>query len=609
MLRRGRDRAQVAGVVLAAGRGERRALELRPQVAWRQPDVPRVRGDAVGRAGERREPQRVQRGAGGEVHVDVLPGREAPRHRRKRAQRAHPLLAAPLAAPRNVARAAHRMARDQPCEIAQRAPIAVGRRQPARWLIVPALERLDAHVVAARAQRQQLVDDERLGQHREAIQERDDAQRRHRRNLTGACGSVVAMGVAAGVAPAIESRAPGAQRDAVRVDQAGEQRLARVESVRALAALGVVVGHVWGAHHAFGAGARDSLLARTIFGGGYGVYVFFALSGYLLYRPLAAATFGGGKVDLRRYAINRVLRILPLYYVVVVVLLVVQEGGGTPGQWLRFLTLTENLFRSTALTVDAPIWSLIVELQFYALLPFVAIGLAWVARGSRRNAAVLVLAFGARAVACCAGSCSITATPPTRASSTRCSRQRSSSSRACCSALAHDVRLPRALRSADLWLLASIPVWLWIFDDYTRTPMGGGRVLPRRRAPSRCRSTPGPLTRALDWRPLALLGVASYSLYLWHLPIVEALTPHALGAVRCRSRSPSRLRAIGSSRRRSCGCAGAGAVPRRARRTRRSCGPVENRCACSRQRPAWQDRRAVRSRRAAPRPARRARRP
>ena len=98
----------------------------------------------------------------------------------------------------------------------------------------------------------------------------------------------------------------------------------------------MLVGHVWGAHHAFGQGARDSLVARTIFGGGYGVYVFFALSGYLLYRPLAAAAFGGGKVDLRRYAINRVLRILPLYYVVVVVLLVVQEGGGTPGQWLRF---------------------------------------------------------------------------------------------------------------------------------------------------------------------------------------------------------------------------------------------------------------------------------
>src|SRR5919198_1129428 len=140
------------------------------------------------------------------------------------------------------------------------------------------------------------------------------------------------MGVAAGVAPPATPR----------VDQAGEQRVARVESLRAL----------------------------------------------------AAATFGGGRVDLRRYAINRLLRTLPLYYAVVVVLLVVQEGGGTLGQWWRFATLTENLFRSTALTVDGPIWSLIVELHFYALLPFVAVVLARVARGSRRSAALLLLAAG-----------------------------------------------------------------------------------------------------------------------------------------------------------------------------------------------------------------------
>jgi peptidoglycan/LPS O-acetylase OafA/YrhL len=325
------------------------------------------------------------------------------------------------------------------------------------------------------------------------------------------------MGVAVGAGRA--GTAPGA-----RVDQAGEQRLARIESLRALAALGVLIGHAWGAHYVFGHGALRNLPARTIFGGGYGVYVFFALSGYLLYRPLAAATFGGERVDLRRYAINRLLRTLPLYYAVVVVLLVVQEGGGTLGQWWRFLTLTENLFRSTALTVDGPIWSLIVELQFYALLPFVAFGLARVARGNRRNAALILLAGGLAGVAL---------------RHLLINHRHTSDPRVIYSllttafffvpgmllALVREVRLPRILRHSDVWLLASLPVWLFIFEDYSRTSWAavasflvvGGAALPLRQ---------GVLVRALDWRPLALIGVASYSLYLWHLPILESLTRH-----------------------------------------------------------------------------------
>jgi peptidoglycan/LPS O-acetylase OafA/YrhL len=324
------------------------------------------------------------------------------------------------------------------------------------------------------------------------------------------------MGVAVGVRPDAGAR----------VDQAGEQRLARLESLRALAALGVLVGHVWGAHHAFGTGATDSLAARTIFGGGFGVFVFFALSGYLLFRPLATAAFGGERVDLRRYAVNRLLRTLPLYYVVVIVLLVVQEGGGSFGQWWRFLTLTENLFSATALTVDGPIWSLLVELQFYALLPLIAIGLAWLAGGSRRNAAVVLLLAGLAGAAL-----RIYLLNHRHVGDPRIVYSLLTTAfffvPGMLLALVRDVRLRGPLGSGDLWLLASIPVWLFIFDDYSRTAWAavasflvvGGAALPLRH---------GPIVRALDWRPLALVGVASYSLYLWHLPIVNALAPNAL---------------------------------------------------------------------------------
>ncbi|MHB1854715.1 MAG: hypothetical protein ACYCS2_06645, partial [Acidimicrobiales bacterium] len=66
------------------------------------------------------------------------------------------------------------------------------------------------------------------------------------------------------------------------VNQAGELRSARVESLRAIAALAVLEGHVYGVSVGFGATAYRSWLHRALLGGGFGVYLFFSLSGYLL---------------------------------------------------------------------------------------------------------------------------------------------------------------------------------------------------------------------------------------------------------------------------------------------------------------------------------------
>jgi len=77
------------------------------------------------------------------------------------------------------------------------------------------------------------------------------------------------------------------------VRQAGERRAARIESLRALAALGVLVGHAWGWSHGFnGAAIYGSYHGRVLLSGGFGVFLFFALSGYLLYLPFARGVFG-----------------------------------------------------------------------------------------------------------------------------------------------------------------------------------------------------------------------------------------------------------------------------------------------------------------------------
>src|SRR3954452_3443850 len=184
---------------------------------------------------------------------------------------------------------------------------------------------------------------------------------------------------------------------APQVDQAGERRSARIESLRALAALGVLVGHAYGWSHGW-QNVYATFHGRVLMSGGFGVFLFFALSGYLLFLPFARAAFGPtARIDLRRYAINRAVRILPLYYVVIGTYLVVHDEG-VGGQWWRFLLFLEGFGAHTVAKVDPPAWSLVVEVQFYVLLPLFAWLVARVARRSLPRAALFVVGIGIAAM-------------------------------------------------------------------------------------------------------------------------------------------------------------------------------------------------------------------
>jgi peptidoglycan/LPS O-acetylase OafA/YrhL len=317
------------------------------------------------------------------------------------------------------------------------------------------------------------------------------------------------------------------------VIQAGEVRSARLESLRALAALAVLEGHVFGSHVQYGPAAYDSWWHRALFGGGFGVYLFFALSGYLLFLPFARRSFASGRaVQLRVYARNRAVRILPLYYLVAVTYLAVfHEGLGT---WARFLTFTENFYPSTVAQVDGPMWSLVVEILFYALLPLLALGLARLARGSLAWAAAALGVLG------CAGAAyrwvafldashpgrlvqyNLPATfyffvPGMLLALVKVAAERDRWSP------------PRGpLGWSGAWVAASAGCWAIVFWHYDWDLLAGlasflligACVLPLRSSAA---------VATLEWAPLAVLGTASYSLYLWHLPIVDALAEEPLG--------------------------------------------------------------------------------
>src|SRR4051794_25264744 len=94
------------------------------------------------------------------------------------------------------------------------------------------------------------------------------------------------------------------------------QRLDALDGLRGLAALGVLVLHVWmfsyGDLHRPPKGFLDLVFGELRLG----VQLFFVLSGFLIFRPFVAAALDGARraPRLSRYAIRRAARILPGYW-------------------------------------------------------------------------------------------------------------------------------------------------------------------------------------------------------------------------------------------------------------------------------------------------------
>jgi len=167
-----------------------------------------------------------------------------------------------------------------------------------------------------------------------------------------------------------------------------------------VAALGVLVGHAFFTALAYR--STSSGWARQIVSGGVlAVFLFFTLSGYLLFWPWVRRQFDvGPPISLGRYARNRALRVLPLYFVTVAVLLWLAPLGAHRSDWWRFALLLENFSPRTAERLDSVMWSLVVEMQFYLVLPFLAAAIMRIGRGSigRALALVGVLAVGSFAL-------------------------------------------------------------------------------------------------------------------------------------------------------------------------------------------------------------------
>ena len=160
----------------------------------------------------------------------------------------------------------------------------------------------------------------------------------------------------------------------------GVDRVASLTGVRALAAILVVATHAAYTTGRYTRGYSGLVFSRMEIG----VPIFFVLSGFLLFGPWVRAVVSGSTApSLWRYARNRVLRIMPAYVVTVLAAFLIyhfRDAGPNPGHsWnglLRNPTLTQiytDAYMFSHLHQGlTQMWSLAVEVAFYAALPLLA---------------------------------------------------------------------------------------------------------------------------------------------------------------------------------------------------------------------------------------------
>jgi peptidoglycan/LPS O-acetylase OafA/YrhL len=352
-------------------------------------------------------------------------------------------------------------------------------------------------------------------------------------------------------------------------------RLAGIEGLRALAVTSILVYHCW-RYSAPGGEAVDlGPLSRFVLPHlPVGVTLFFTLSGFLLYRPIAASVLRETRQpSVRRYFRNRALRILPAYWVILLVTCVLLpaalvraspetlELGRLIDQPLVLLSnaaLVQNYVPGALETGIGPAWTLAVEAVFYLVLPL----LGWLAAACARRAstpsgrgwavlvpvgviflvglankaifswldgspgywpAMLARSFGYQADLFAYGMALATLRISLEDGRFRLPVWWRKAAGA---ALALSVVLTVLLSDRGL-----LPAW-GVVNPYQRlTALSCALllalvVLPDHQEPA----TPPPLIRLLETRLLVVVGLASYSLFLWQEPIVRLLQHHHLTA-------------------------------------------------------------------------------
>jgi len=296
-------------------------------------------------------------------------------------------------------------------------------------------------------------------------------------------------------------------------------RIPTLDGLRAISIALVLLGHL--------SGTRNYPRSLDSLGqfGNFGVRIFFVISGFLITDLLLRERTKTGSISLRQFYLRRVFRIFPAAYVfmgVIAVLSLRSLIGLNPHDLLFATTYTSN-FNPHRSWYVGHLWSLSVEEQFYLLWPAV-LALLGVAAGARVAAAVILVSPLVRVFVWYfapgwrggIGEIFPTIADPLAAG--------------CILAIGRDWLwgrrwYRRILESPYFWLVPLAALLGDLARDHPRVSfviaqpiMNLGIAMS---IDYSMRHATGWVGRLLDWRPMAFVGVLSYSLYLWQQPFLN----------------------------------------------------------------------------------------
>lgn len=294
-----------------------------------------------------------------------------------------------------------------------------------------------------------------------------------------------------------------------------------IQALRALAVGIVVLNHLW---------------PTRVTGGYVGVDVFFVISGYLISSHLIREIDGTGRIRIARFYARRVRRLLPAAFLVLAAVVAatfllvpharwdaygheVMAGALYWENWLLTAEFWSHPVDFTQFTAVTSYWSLSVEEQFYLCWPLLLL-LLFRMRSPRARVAG-VTAVGLVSLAGCVYLTAVNKGPAYYVTPVRVWEFVIGTLIALGGAR---LVLPRAVaETASLLGFAAILGSTVLFSGTTEFPgamallptLGTGLVIAAGVGPGRRWHTA--LTSSA---PVQLLGDISYSLYLWHWPLV-----------------------------------------------------------------------------------------